>query len=152
MGENIALGELSQSVIFWLPYNLGCYKTKVSPKARAQTLKWKTLELLEMWALICIVFLKTKRQCWEYWCSGLSDIQISNWIQILPHDGSCSIFCFHSFRDCCRVHNPPVTGWKRLCVFYGYRRRWSLPSHTAATSGPLMSNKIMLKHASARER
>lgn len=38
-----------------------------------------------------------KRQCWEHWCWGISDIQILNWIQILPLSGSCSIFCFHSF-------------------------------------------------------
>lgn len=141
-GRKCCIRRVKPECCFWLPCNLGCYKTKVSPKPRAQTLKWKPLELLETRALIYIVFLKMKRQCWEHWCLGISDIQILNWIHILPLNGSCSVFCFHSFSGCCRVHNPTVTWWKRLWVFYGWIRR-SLPSHTAATSGPLMSNKIM---------
>ena len=150
MGENVALGELSQCY-FWVPYDFGCYKTKDPWKARAQTLKWTPLELLEMRALTYTVFSKTRRQCWEHWYLGSSDTQISNWIQILPLDGSCSIFCFCSFQDYCRVHSPPVTRWKRLWVFYGCVRGWSLPSHAAATPGPLMNNKMVLEHRHRRK-
>lgn len=39
-------------------------------------------------------FSKWKRQCWERWCSGISDIQIFNWIQILPLNGSCFLSVF----------------------------------------------------------
>ena len=149
-GRKFCIRKVKPECYFWLPYNLRCYKTKSSPKVRAQTLKWKTFELLEMWAVIYIVFLKMKRQCWEYWVSPI--FKSLNWIKILPLNGSCSIFCFCSFRDCWRVHDCPVTWWKRLWVFYDYIRRRSLPTHTAAMSGPLMSNKKMLKHTTTRER
>lgn len=89
-------------------------------------------ELKNTWTLkmssLYVTFFKMKRQCWEHWCSGISGIQIWNWIQILPLSGSCSIFCFCSFWDCCRVHNSPVIwSWKKLGEFYGYIRRKPLP-------------------------
>lgn len=56
---------------FWLPYVFGGYKTKISPKVGAQTLKWEPPECFEMWATTCVVFLKIERECWEHWCLGI---------------------------------------------------------------------------------
>lgn len=117
--------ELGQSVIFG-HHNLGCYKPRFLQKLEPKLWNEKPLNSQNVSSLY-VTFFKMKRQCWEHWWSGISDIQILNWIRILPLSGSCSIFCFCSFWDCYRVHNSPVTWWKRLGVFYGCIRRKSLP-------------------------
>lgn len=67
----------------------------------------KPLKTLRMLFLTYIVLSNMKRQCWRHSCLGSSDTQVSNKIQILGLHGSCSILCFHSFQDLCRVLSPP---------------------------------------------
>lgn len=133
--------ELGQSAIFG-HLNLGCYKPRFLQKLEPKLWNEKPLNSQNVSSLY-VTFFKMKRQWWEHWWSGISDIQILNWIQILPLSSSCSIFCFCSFWDCYRVHNPQLHGERGWGYFMAASEK--VPSsRTAATSGSVMNNKIML--------
>lgn len=120
MGENVALEELSQSVIFDCLIIWDVTKPRSLQKLEPKLYNEKCLNL---WALICIVFLKMKGSAenTSVWVSLI----FKSWMGF-KH----SIFCFCSFWAYCRVHNPPVTWWKEaVAILWLHKKKVSSQSH-----------------------